>query len=150
MTIIRKMSFDELAAMPEFEKLTQDYADESKIEEMPEHCINHAAYRAMEQAGMYHLFGAINDDKLVGLVCVLVTPVPHYSVKIASTESIFVDAAHRKGGTGLKLLKVAEDCAREHGADHLFISAPMGGRLVQVLPRVGYRECQRIFCRRLS
>lgn len=150
MTIIRKMSFDEAAALPEFEALTQAYADESKIDEMPQHCLNHAAYRAMEQSGIYHLFGAFSNDKLIGLVAVLVTPVPHYSVKVASTESFFVDEAHRKGGTGLKLLKVAEDFAKECGAGHLFVCGPIGGRLVQVMPRIGYRECQRIFCRRLS
>ena len=150
MTTIKKVSFDELAACPEFAQLTQEYADESKIEEMPGHSLDHEAYRNMERLGMYHCFGAFSDDKLIGLVTVLVTPVPHYSVKIASTESIFVDAAHRKGGTGLKLLKLAEDCARDHGAVNLFVTAPMGGRLVQVLPRIGFRECQRVFCRRLD
>lgn len=150
MTTIKKVSFDEISAYPEFAQLTQEYADESKIEEMPDYRLDHEAYRNMERIGMYHCFGAFEGDKLIGLVTVLVTSVPHYSVKIASTESIFVDAKHRKGGTGLKLLKVAEDCARDHGAINLFISAPMGGRLVQVMPRIGYRECQRIFCRRLS
>lgn len=150
MTTIRKISFDEITAYPEFTKLAQDYADESKIEEMPTHNLNYDAYRKLEQIGMYHCYGAFVDDNLVGLVTVLVTTVPHYSVLIASTESLFVDDKHRRGGTGLKLLKAAEECAKENGAINLFVSAPMGGRLVQVMPRIGYRECQRIFCRRLS
>lgn len=150
MTTIRKLSFDEVAAYPEFEALAQDYADESRIEEMPAHCLNRDMYRAMEQAGIYNILGAFNGDKLIGLVALLVTSVPHYSTKIASTESFFVDADHRKGGVGLKLLKAAEVFAKEQGAVNLFVNAPMGGRLVQVMPRIGYRECQRIFCRRLS
>lgn len=150
MTTIRKISFDEVTAYPEFVKLAQDYADEARIEEMPPHNLNYDSYRKLEQVGMYHCIGAFENDCLVGLVTVLVTMIPHYSVLIASTESIFVDAKHRKGGTGLKLLKAAEECAKENGAINLFVNAPMDGRLVQVLPRVGYRECQRIFCRRLS
>lgn len=150
MTTIRKLSFDEVSAYPEFEAMAQAYADESKIDEMPPHCVNGPAYRAMEQAGIYHIIGAIDEDKLIGLVAVLVTFVPHYSVKVASTESYFVGEAYRKGGLGLKLLKAAEALAKEHGAVNLFVNAPMGSRLVQVMPRIGYRECQRIFCRRLS
>lgn len=150
MTTIRKISYDEITAFPEFVQLAQDYANESKIEEMPSHNLNHEVYRNMERHGMYHCFGAFADDQLVGLVTVLITMVPHYSVLIASVESLYVDDAHRKGGTGLKLIKQAESCAKELGAINLFVSAPMGGRLIQVMPRIGYRECQRIFCRRLS
>lgn len=150
MTTIRKISFDEISARPEFATITQAYADESKIEEMPPHNLNYDSYRRLEQMGMYHCYGAFVEDNLVGLVTVLVTMIPHYSVLIASTESLFVDEKHRKGGTGLKLIKAAEECAKENGAINLFVNAPMGGRLVQVMPRIGYRECQRIFCRRLS
>lgn len=150
MTTIRKLSFDEVAAYPEFEALAQDYADESRIDEMPQHRLNTFAYRAMEQAGIYHILGAVDADRLVGLVALLVTNVPHYSVPVASTESYFVDKNHRKGGLGLKLLKAAEVLAKDLGAVNLFVNAPMGGRLVQVMPRIGYRECQRVFCRRLS
>ena len=127
MTIVRQLSIDELFLDPSFKELTDEYAAESKIEEMPSH----------------------NLDKLIGFVAILLTVVPHYSVKIASTESIFVASANRKGGAGIKLLRVAEAFAKEQGAINLFVNAPAESRLAQVLPSVGYRESHRMFCRKL-
>jgi GNAT superfamily N-acetyltransferase len=70
---------------------------------------------------------------------------PHYSVRIAVGESFFVSAEHRKTGAGLKLLKAAEDYAKEINSSGLLISAPLGGNLAEILPHVGYVETNRVF-----
>lgn len=150
MTIVRPLSIDEAKLEPNFKSLTDEYAAESKIAEMPSYNLDISCYQQLEAAGMYHGFGAYVDDKLVGFVAVLVTAVPHYSVKISSTESFFVSAAYRKGGTGIKLLRVAEQCAKEQGAVILYCNAPAGGRLAQAMPMMGFRESHRVFCRSLS
>ena len=150
MTIVRRTSIDELKLEPNFKELTDEYAAESKIAEMPSYNLDINCYQQLEAAGIYHLFGAYVDDKLVGFIGVLVTRVPHYSVAISSTESFFVSAAYRKGGTGLKLLRTAEQCAKEQGAVILYCNAPEGGRLAKALPVFGYRESHRVFCRSLS
>ena len=150
MTIVRPASIDELKLEPNFKKLTDEYAAESKIAEMPAYNLDINCYQQLEAAGMYKAFGAYVDGELVGFIAVLVTMVPHYSVKISSTESFFVSAAYRKGGTGLKLLRTAEQCAKEQGAVILYCNAPAGGRLAQALPAFGFRESHRVFCRSLS
>lgn len=150
MTIVRRTSIDEVKLDPNFKSLTDEYAGESKIAEMPCYNLDINCYQQLEAAGLYHVLGAYVDDELVGFVAVLVTTVPHYSVKISSTESFFVAAAYRKGGTGLKLLRAAEQCAKEQGAVILYCNAPVGSRLAQALPVMGFRESHRVFCRSLS
>lgn len=147
---IRHCVFDEIASLPEFVELAQEYANESKIEEMPEHSLNVDAYRAMEKAGIYSLIGAFSGKLLIGFVGVIVNNVPHFKIKIATAESYFVGKKHRNTGAGIKLLKAAEELASERGAINLFVSAPIGSRIEQVLPRHGYRACQQIFCRSLA
>ena len=63
----------------------------------------------------------------------------------AITESFFVAKVHRDSGAGLKLLRAAEQKARALGSPGLLVSAPFGGTLVQVLPRAGYTETNRVF-----
>ena len=150
MTIVRPLSIDEAKLEPNFKSLTDEYAAESKIAEMPDYNPDINCYQQLEAVGLYHGFGAYVDDKLVGFVAALVTPVPHYSVKIASTETFFVSAEYRKGGTGLKLLRAAEKRAQEVGAVIMFVNAPTGGRLAKAMPVFGYRHSHEMFCKRLT
>ena len=150
MTVIRRIAFSELYADPEFQKLVDEYAKESSIDGMPETKPDANAYETMERLGMQHFFAAFAGEKLIGFITVLVTPVPHYSRKIGSTESFFVAKEYRSTGTGLKLLRTAEQCAKECGAVGFFVSGPTGGRLAEVMPRIkGYRETNRVFFRSL-
>ena len=70
---------------------------------------------------------------------------PHYSVKMAVTESFFVAKAYRKSGAGLKLLHAAETYAKEIGCAGILVNAPFEKTLMDVLPRVGYQETHRVF-----
>ena len=69
---------------------------------------------------------------------------------LAVVESYFVASKHRKSGAGLALLREAERIASDRGAHALLVSAPHGGRLADVMPRVGYRETNRVFFRSLA
>lgn len=151
MITICRTTFDDACCNPEFQKLVDEYAEESSISGMPEKKVDETAYRSMEQIGMFYAYAAYDDEKLVGFISFLVTPIPHYSAKIGSTESFFVSSEYRKTGLGLKLLRKAEQLAEEVGAVGFFVSAPYGGRLAEVMPRVsGYRETNRVFFRSLS
>jgi GNAT superfamily N-acetyltransferase len=107
-------------------------------------------YRQLEAAGVLHAFGAFSGDELVGFLLMIVSPVPHYSAVVANTESFFVKDGHRKGGTGVRLLKMAEEHAKNLGAVGVFVSAPSGGRLSRAMPLLGFRETNRVFFRKLT
>lgn len=145
---IRRVAFAELAASPAFASLCAEYAQESANAALVGREPEHAAYLHMEQNGTAHFLGVFKCDDLVGFACVLVTPVPHFAGRlIGTTESIFVAAEHRTGGTGIALLHAAEALARELGACGLYVSGPAEGRLARVLPSIGYRETNRVFFR---
>lgn len=151
-SVVRQTNMESLELESSFHALVEEYVAESKPEEMPRHNPDMAGYKRLEAAGMLSVLGAYDDNKLIGFIIIIATPVPHYGsdAKLATVESYFVSCAHRRGGTGLKLLRAAETKAKEMGAVVMFVSAPVNGRLIRVMPSFGYRESNRVFCRRLS
>lgn len=146
---IRTCSVAEIEAAGALHDLLASYGAESSMPELGAVSAHFDTYRAMEAAGALHVIGAF-DDGLVGVATLLVYGLPHYGGRrICSLESFFVSPAFRRGGTGLKLLRAAETKAMELGAAALLVSAPVGGRLANVLPRTGYRETNRVFVRGL-
>ncbi len=147
---VRKCTVGEMELHPDFPALAKEYAAESKIHGLPDPDEKAATYRLIEQAGVFHLYGAFNEDALIGLLTMLTPVIPHYGIAVAVLESFFVAGVHRKTGAGLKLLRTAEAHAREMKAPGLLVSAPFGGRLADVLPRLGYRETNRVFFKEMA
>lgn len=147
---IRRITVAEFFAAPNCDELLAEYAAESATEGLPHPLPHRDLYDAMERSGMFHLIGAYRDDELIGFLVLLISVNPHYSVVIGVTESYFVASTQRKSGAGLALLHEAEIVARGCGAVGCLVSAPSNGRLADVLPRIGYRETNRVFFRDLS
>lgn len=84
-------------------------------------------------------------DMLIGFIVLLTPVLPHYGAAIAVAESLFVGGAHRKTGAGMLLIRRAERRAREARSPGMLFSAPSGGRLSVLLPRIGYRETNRVY-----
>lgn len=148
--MIRKCSISEIMEDPAFPALIEEYAAESAVEGMPSPNAKMESYAIMELTGMLHPFGAFKDGELVGFISVLTPMLPHYGRLVASAESFFVTKLHRKGGAGLRLLKAVEQVAIEEGSPGIFVSAPIKGMLIEILPRRGYTECSRIFFKRAT
>lgn len=123
------------------------YAEESAIKELqaagPGPDIE--SYRRLEASGALRCMSARQDGMLIGFAFVLIAVLPHFGVKTASMESLFILKSHRKHGAGLALMRFAESVARASGAAGLLVSAPVGGRLERILPGVGYQATNRVF-----
>lgn len=145
---LNRVSVAQVFDAPGFAALVEQYTAEScrdagLIGALPDR----DRYEAMEAVGLMRCAAAFADDGgIVGLCFVLISPVPHYKDRvIATVESIFLLPAYRKGGAGLALLDEAKLIAQEAGAAGLYVSAPSGGRLERILPRIGFAETNRIF-----
>jgi GNAT superfamily N-acetyltransferase len=125
--------------------LLAEYAAESSISGMPPINTDSKTYIAMERSGCLQAIGAFKGDKLIGVIVLLTSVLPHYSALTTVTESFFVMKKYRKGGLGLKLLKAGEQYARDRGAVGMLVSAPAGGNLERVAPRMGYQHSNTIF-----
>lgn len=135
---------------PNIHDILEEYASESSIAGMPAVAVKVEMYKHLEVAGAIHVVGAFLDDAIIGFITVLSPILPHYSALASVAESFFVAKIHRNTGAGLKLLKEAEIYAKNIGSCGLLVSAPIGGDLAEVLPRVGYRETNRVFFRVLG
>lgn len=146
---VRKVTFAELTSEANFPALLQEYKEESAVNGLPPPDDKLRQYRLIEMSGMLHIYGAFLGADLIGFMAFLLPVMPHYGVTIAVSESLFVAQKFRKGGAGIKLLRTAEKHATEAGSPALMVSAPTGGRLAYVLPRLGYRETNRVFLKEM-
>lgn len=92
-------------------------------------------YVAAEKAGGMVPVGAFDGDRLVGGVNIMIHRIPHYAEVLASIESIFLAKEYRQGTTGLRLLRAAENVAREAGAKVLMIGTRCGSRFEELCRR---------------
>ncbi len=148
--IVRRCTVAEVEQNANFPSLAKEYAAESAIHGLPAPTEKIAAYHHIEKSGYFQCYGAFISDKLVGFIAVLMPIIPHYGVAITVSESLFVAKEYRKRGAGIKLLRAAETHAKDAGSPGLMVSAPVGGRLADVLPGLGYKETNRVFFRELA
>ena len=147
---VRLTTVSEIESSSNFSQLLHEYSTELVVEGAPAFSAKMEVYYNLERIGSLQAIGAYLDDELVGFVTVLVSVFPHCGVLMAVTESLIVAKAYRKTGAGIKLIRAAEECAKGKGSPCLFISAPFGGNLAEVLPHVGYVETNRVFFRKLT
>lgn len=150
MSDIRRVKFADLADNPIFLGMTREYESESSIDGMGPCNWNRAQYELLEANGALFTLGAYQDDELIGFAIFLVTVIPHYGAPAATTESVYIEPANRKGRTGIKLIQEMEAWAKELGAVGIFLSSPVGGRLAGLAPWLGYRHTNQVFFKGLN
>ena len=151
-TTVRQISVAQAFMNPDFPALCREYAAESALAGLPDPQEKLAAYQALENSGSaaFRVYGAFQYKQLIGFMALITPVLPHYGTAISVAESLFVAAACRKTGAGLLLIRRAENAAKELRSPGLLFSAPSGGRLAVLLPRIGYRETNRVFLKEFA
>jgi GNAT superfamily N-acetyltransferase len=109
-----------------------------------------AAYLAMEKAGRLVVVTARDDGVLVGYFVMFVHKHLHYSdTIIANEDGKFIHAAHR-GGTGMKLIKYAEQIARSRGAKLMVQRSKAKSEHGALYERMGYSLLDEVYIKRLD
>lgn len=150
MITVRKCTVAEIEQQDTFWALLSAYADECKLDGLPEPAPKMETYKLIEMSGTFNLFGAFQDDTLVGFVVLMIPVLPHYGVYVAIAESMFVAKPFRSSGAGLALIRAAEKAARAAKSPAILFTAPVGGDFIKVLPGLKYRETNRIFMKDLK
>lgn len=128
--------------------LLAEYGEESALAGLPVPKPHEPTYLQLEANAGFHLIVALDKGELIGFATILIYLNPHYSTKLAVTESLFVRRPKRKTGAGIQLIKCCEEIAQAAGAAGLLVSAPMEGSLGRVLENRGtFRETNRVFLR---
>lgn len=145
-TLVYPCPFGSMVDDPAFDGLVAEYAEECKMRGMPEPDWAREVYEGMEHMGIVHCLVLRDTEyKMVGFSVLLCTVVPHYNKLVVTTESLFVTREYRKGGGGMKLIKAIEGHAQQIGAVGLLLSAPEGGSLAAVAPKIGYTHASNVF-----
>ena len=110
-----------------------EYERESALPELGKINPNWKLYEMLENGGAMQTFAAFENGKMVGFATVMIYEVPHYSKKVATTESIFVALEWRPVGVGTVLMKHIEDFARKAGCHVFFYSAPVHSQIDKLL-----------------
>tara|TARA_R110000851_G_scaffold287513_2_gene441510 strand:- start:2827 stop:3279 length:453 start_codon:yes stop_codon:yes gene_type:complete len=141
---IQKVPVLEILEDKNFKDIAAEYAEESKIEGMPPIDWQTDIYQGMEDAGVIHVFKATDNGEMVGFLSMIISRLPHYGVLAATVESVFVS---KGSGAGSRLLDVAQGYAEDEGCEGFLVSAPVGGRLAALAPKMGFIRTNEIFFR---
>lgn len=145
--MIMEITPDEFWAHEEVHGLIEEYEVECRTAGLPIANPDLAMYNALHQAGFMKVWAAITDGVIVGFAVVITSRVAHYSAKLAVMESLYVAPQHRASGVGWRLIKKAEQQAKDAGITGLFISTPARGVLEAVMQneRTGYEHTNTVF-----
>jgi len=150
LNVVVKCTAAEIFDHPDGPGLIAEYAEECGNALVGTPAPQRDRYENLEACGMGQCFAAIKGGKdLVGFAFVLVTVVPHYDVKLAAVESVFVTkAAH----CGAVLMTKLNDYAASMGCATIFYTAPVGSRLAKLLFLCAdeYTHTSHVFSRRLN
>ena len=148
---LRQITVEEAKSSAAFAHAVRLYAEECAISGLPAPRADFEVYKRLQDRGALKVIGALADGAIVGFLALLIAPLPHYSERVATTESFFVLKEYRRKGLGFRLLSLAKQLAKDNGAKGLLVSAPKGSTLAKVLEHShAFTETNRVFFTRLS
>jgi len=103
-------------------------------------------YRKVADEGYLGVYTVRSDSKLVGYFIVVAIANPHYKDHIFATNDIlFLRKEYRKGLTGVKLLKFAEQDLKTKGISVIVINTKVHIPFDKVLERLKYNLTERVY-----
>lgn len=135
--IIREATFQELFDADNFDDLARAYTLESGTPIFGNENVDVDWYLAGEQAGQANLIIAEKDEHIVGFAVIVDGYHPHFSIGLACLEALYLAPAYRRGVAGIKLIRAAQNLARNKGYRFLTASAPAESRLNALYKRLG-------------
>ena len=94
-------------------------------------------YLGVESMGLLTAWAAWRGGTMVGYSVMVVLPSMHSRIMVAESLALFVHPEHRRGGLGMRLIRLTEASANESGAE-LRWRSKSGQALDRLLPRMGY------------
>lgn len=104
------------------------------------------AYANLETSGILKIFTARDDGSLIGYAsCFMLPDIHSRGILSANFEILFVSASHRNGAVGLRLMKFAEKCVRQDGAEFCFVTTTEQNSASKMMQRLGYKAIETKF-----
>lgn len=108
-------------------------------------------YKALDEAGMLRIYTARAAGKLIGYVAFIVRTHMHYRDSLqAQQDVLFLQAEHRRGLTGIRLLRFAEADLQQLGVQVVYQHVKTAHDFGPILERLGYGLVEKIYSKRLN
>ena len=128
--MILPVSYATILDDPNWPTLLKEYSAECSLPEIGVASPQRDLYGLLQKSGCFQAFAVYESDLMVGFAAVLIYVLPHYGVKVASTESIFVTKSCNRG---IELRDAIKRYAIKNGCVKFLYSAPVGSRFDKVL-----------------
>ena len=134
-------------ALPLLQKHWREIAHYQDIELKPDV----ETYAKLEAAGQLRCYTARDCGRLIGYVVFFVRPNPHYMESLQAVQDVlFLAAEFRKGTTGLRLIRYAEQKLKAEAVQVIYHHAKRTTRFGQLLEHLGYELVDEIYAKRLD
>jgi GNAT superfamily N-acetyltransferase len=125
-----RLHWEEIALNKEFIKLNPDWD----------------AYHTLENSDKLKIFTARVKEELVGYFVVITGSNLHYKDHVfAVNDILYLSKEHRKGRTGLKLIKFAEKCLKKDGVSILSINTKVHKPFDSLMEYMGFNLIERVY-----
>lgn len=131
--MIKPVSYATILDDPNWPALLAEYAAECSMPELGPPNPQRDLYELLEKSGGFQAFGVYDGNNLAGFACVLIYVLPHFGVKVATTESIFLSRSYPSPLTGMNLLNYLQEYALNNECRAFLYSAPVGSRFDRLL-----------------
>ena len=109
------------------------------------------AYESFEYQDKLKIFTARDEGQLVGYFVVIVGTNIHYKDHLfASNDIIYLSPEHRKGFTGIRLIKFAEKCLKQDGISVLTINTKVHQPFDKLMDFLKFRKIERVYSKYLG
>lgn len=145
MIVIDRCKWNDIRTATNLDRLVEECRKEGGAEGLPEGKLSHEMYQKLEDSGVLHIVRAREDEKLLGCINILIYVSPHYSVKLAQVDLVYLDEKYRTAGAGLRMVKEAEIIAQEQGALGISFNAHVHTALEDLLNVKKYKLTHRVY-----
>lgn len=112
---------------------------------------NAAAYRKLASRGVMRAYTVRDAGDLVGYAVFLVRRNPHYWGSLQAIQDVlYLEPAYRRGMTGVRLLRHAEERLRAEGVQVVYHHVKRTNRMGELLERLGYEHVDQVYAKRLD
>ena len=103
-------------------------------------------YGRLDAINALRVYTARSGSKLVGYFVVIVSKNMHYQDHLfASNDVIFLAKTHRKGTTGIRLIKYAEEQLKAEGVSVMVVNTKTHQPFDVILERQGFELTERVY-----
>jgi hypothetical protein len=97
-------------------------------------------YIKSNEIGIYHLFTAREEGKLVGDIGAYITPSMHTQKTIAQEDTWYLLPEYRKGRNAILFLRFAEDKLKEYGVEEIYTTTKTNRPTGKLMEYLGYKQ----------